>query len=562
MCKSVKLYFVCLMALILSGCGAGATSSDPLGTDSIAASASVTSLGTGQSSLITATVTNVTGNPVTGRSVSFAFRTNNSGGTLSVLNNETKGNGQAMVSYTAGANSPASSVEDTIQVSISNGSSAAVIITRTAGSGGGATSQISLLTASKPTLSASQNSIITAKVTDASGNPVNGETITFTIPIKNSGVPVLSAASAVTDGGGNAITIYTPGTTSPTSSVEDAIQASLSNGSTQAVIITRSGSASATASSIAALNASQTSVTGSQSAIITANVTDSTGKAISGETVTFTIPVKNSGIPTLSAASSVTDSQGNAITIYSPGIASPTSSVTDAIQASLSNGSTRALMITRTGTSVTTGPIISQLSATPAMIGSGHTSIIIAVVSKTAGNPVSGETVTFTMPVKNTGSPSLTSLTGTTDNDGKVVTVYSPGTASPTDSVDDAVQATITNGSSRAVLITRTAVTATSNTISISSSFFNDTVNAGSSAIITAQVKNASGNPVSGITVTFAIPAATAGSGAPFLSDLNKVTGGDGKAVTIYTAGATAKKTDVVTAAITGGDTALVMQTQ
>ncbi len=123
-----------IMALGISSCGGGgATSGDPLGTDTITISASVTSLKAGENSIIKATVKKASGTLVTGRSVSFFFRVNNSGGTISVVNDETQGNGEAIANYTAGANSPANSVQDTIQVSLSNDSTDNVVITRVAG---------------------------------------------------------------------------------------------------------------------------------------------------------------------------------------------------------------------------------------------------------------------------------------------------------------------------------------------------------------------------------------------------------------------------------------------
>ena len=456
--KYINVVLLLVMALIVSSCGSGATSGDPLGLDTIKVSASPTTVNAGQGSVITATVKHVNGAPATGRSVSFEIPVNNTGGTLLVLNRELNSNGEATALYTAGATSPTSALQDTIRARIDNDASDAVVITRTAGP----SPLISLLTSSQTTLNAGQHSIITARVTDSAGSPVSGQTVTFSVLAPaGSGAPTLSAASSVTDGLGNAITIYTPGVGSPTSAVEDVIQAGLSNGSTRAVTITRSATAvaPAVAATLSTLTSSQTTLSAGQNSIITAAVTDSAGSPVSGQTVTFTIPIAASGVPTLSAASSVTDGRGIAVTVYTPGVVSPTSTVEDVIQAGLSNGSMRAVAITRSGGAVTTTSI-SAMAASNTSVTASQSSIITVKVTNSAGNPVSGETVTFTIPVAGSGAPTLSTGIGVgvlTDSLGNAITIYTPGTLSPASTVDDAILATLTSsGSSKAVIVTRT----------------------------------------------------------------------------------------------------------
>jgi hypothetical protein len=459
MLNYIKYFLFSLLALVLSGCtGNGATVGDPLGTDSVTVIASDISLAAGQTSRIEATVKRDNGRAATDRTVYFEIVTNNSGGTLSVAEVQCDGQSKASATYTAGSVSPGSTVHDAVRVRLSNGSSDAVDITRTAGAGSGSAAPlVSLLTASQITLNAGQISNITANITDSQGNPV------------------------------------------------------------------------------------------------------------SGQTVSFSIPVKNSGSPTLTAASGVTDSAGNAITIYSPGIASPTVSVSDAVQASLANGSARAVIITRSGGTGAAGSVLSQLTASPNPVNLGRISTITALITNSSGTPVSGETVTFSIPIASSGSgsPTLIPAAGTpltTDGNGNVVTIFSPGAAFPTSIVDDAVFATLSNGASRAVIVTRSGQTAAANTIALSASPDNKP-NPGDSRVITALVTNAAGNPVSGITVTFTI-LIDSSIGAHFSSIPNVVTGADGKANIIYTAGVTATKTDAIGASIPGSDAAIVILVQ
>lgn len=434
-----KILFI--MVLVFSGCG----ENDPLVTDTITVSASVSSLGAGQSSVITATVKQADGKAVTGRSVSFSFVANNSGGTLTVTDYGMN-NGVATAIYTAGASSPAGSLQDTVQAGISNGASAAVVISRT-GSATPLANFILTLAASPITLSAIQNSVVTAKVTDGTGIPLSGVTVTFSLPTKNSGAPVLSATTVATDGSGNAITIYSPGTASSTLSIDDIVQAGLANGSTRLVTITRSGTAAPLPNIVKTLTANPTTLTAGQNSIITANVTDSAGAPLSGLTVTFSLPTKNSGAPSLSATTVVTDANGDVITIYAPGIASPTISIDDIVQASLASGSTRLVTITRSGSAATVNKVAITSSCGGTVVAS-NSCVVTATVTNTSDTAVSSIPVTFKLEVSGTGAASLRTLDGitagpyvvTTDGSGKASIIYTAGaTAARTDVITAAI---------------------------------------------------------------------------------------------------------------------------
>lgn len=307
------------------------------------------------------------------------------------------------------------------------------------------------------------------------------------------------------------------------------------------------------------VSASVTSLNTGDSSIITATVTRENGMPATDRTVHFGFDSNKSG-GTLSVESVKCDASSKAMAIYTAGSNSPFDTVQDVIKVWLSNESSDAVVITRGSGSISGGYFISEFTATPSEIDSTDVSIILIVVTDTSGHPVIGETVTFTIPVKNTGSPSLSSFASKTDAEGKAVVVYSPGIESPNDSVTDALQATLSNGSNRIVLATRKPIESalTANTISFTTTITGVAV--GDSIVLKVRVTDASGNPVGGITVTFAL--SSAGSGTPSLSDLTKVTDGNGEAFTVYTAGGIVDKSDVITATITGADAALVIKTQ
>ena len=327
--KHMRMFLLLIAALVLSACGGGETSGDPLGTDSITVKAEPATVGAGQESVITATVARFNENPALERSVTFTFRTNNSGGTLRAVNNRVDGQNQARAVYTAGWNAPGAEISDTIQASLPNGAGAVVVITR-AGNG------IAEMKAEPAELEANQSSVVTVFVSDSSDKPISGATVFFSIPVANSGSPALTAYSAVTDGLGKATTVYAPGNASPDQTVSDTVEARLANGSSRSVVITREGTETGSGYSITA-TAKPTLLLGNNgSSSVTATVTTSNGAPIGGVPVTFTVSGAAGG--TVAPATAVTDSSGNATTVYTGDGVSATGSA-NAVTASITIGS-------------------------------------------------------------------------------------------------------------------------------------------------------------------------------------------------------------------------------
>jgi len=194
-----------------------------------------TSVAAGQIAIITATVTDGANVPVIGQTVAFIFSANNSGATLLVLNGTTDVSGQAIAQYTAGANSPTISVNDTVLARIA-GSAAAVVITRTVGTATGF--KMEDVTADPTSLAAGATSIIVATVTNADGTAAPGQTVTFLFANNMSGATLSPINGGITDVSGKALAIYTAGALSPTLIVQDAVIAT-ATGTAGAVIITR-----------------------------------------------------------------------------------------------------------------------------------------------------------------------------------------------------------------------------------------------------------------------------------------------------------------------------------
>ena len=318
--RKFSIYFACFFTLALMGCGD--TSGNP--TARIALEADKTDIAPGSSAVITATVTRAVGTkadatteavivePGWGENVTFRLLTAN-GGQLSTAIQKTDGDGKARTVYTAGNNFNS----DTVHATLDNGMSASIVIKK---SGTTVGAIISSFVASPAAVAEGQTSVITAKVTDGnSANPKIGEAVTFTLATNESGACFINASNACvaavtvnSDAGGNAVAIYRAGGNQSTETVYDTVRGSLSNGSSNAAIITRSPTAFSIA--VTALPATVDDV-GGGSSIITAKVTSTTGSTptnVSGVTVAFT--TAGGGV---SPASATTDGSGNAVTTFS-----------------------------------------------------------------------------------------------------------------------------------------------------------------------------------------------------------------------------------------------------
>ena len=246
--------------------------------------ASPATVAEGQSSIITAKVTDgSSSNPMKDVAVTFTIATNESGGCIINATNacvssvtvysDTSGNAVAI--YRAGGNNSSVEAHDTVRGALTNGSSNAVDITRSAATAPTPTPVTPLsiaVSASPASVSAGQVSIVTATLT---GDDNAGVTVTFTLPVNNSGA-TLSSSSAITDGAGHAVVTYQPGTTSPALSVSDTVRAAVGNISSTAAI-TRTGTAAVGLQSLLSLQSPTTLMADNSNSVITANVKNDVG---------------------------------------------------------------------------------------------------------------------------------------------------------------------------------------------------------------------------------------------------------------------------------------------
>jgi adhesin/invasin len=451
MLKKVKRFLVTVTSLLiivslgsLSGCG---DSVDPLGVGIIqfydaTTGVVVTSMTVDPGSSLTLVVkvkilrSDGTLAPVIGERVTFTLLTPVNGGGVTVMNDRTAGDGQAMAVYTSGNNFGI----DSVRATTGSGATATITITKTGGLIG---ARIATMTASPATVGSGGSSVITATVTDGNSNPMQGETVTFTLPVNGSGANFATPVSVATDAGGNAVVIYRAGGNTSLIDIFDTVRGALANGSSNAVVITVSGPAPPTPGTplSIAVAAVPASVAAGLASVVTATLT---GDNNAGVTVTFSLPLNNSGA-TLSASSAVTDGSGVAVVTYTAGTDNPTLTVSDTVRAAVSSISSSAA-ITRTGSAVTLGYTVT-VTAAPAVLTADTANSIITANVKNNGVAVIGQLVTFTI----TGTAPLGAFPGvapwqaTTDASGNAVNTFTGGGAHPTGETN-VVTATITVG--------------------------------------------------------------------------------------------------------------------
>ena len=298
--------------------------------------ASLTSLATGQKSIITATVKDGSDNPISHTLVTFAFVTNVSTSTLEALGGVTTltaytdASGIARASLTAGSGSSGLEVQDTISASATDGTNSstdAVIFTRTPGAAVG-TGYVITLTPTPVSLPAGALSALVAQVNNWEGTAEGGVTVTFSLAKDNSTATLsdLSGSTtapitAVTDASGKATAVYTAGGTSSSLEIQDAVAATLATGESDAAIITRLPTAGTGNRLFFYLGTDSTATTPtftlaspSTDCVVTAKVTTDNGTTpVSGIPVTF---AQVTGSGTVTTVNGTTDSNGIATATF------------------------------------------------------------------------------------------------------------------------------------------------------------------------------------------------------------------------------------------------------
>ncbi|MGB5216968.1 MAG: Ig-like domain-containing protein [Smithella sp.] len=275
------------------------------------------SLTAGETTIVTAKVTDGSSVPVKGQVVNFSFVSNPSGGSLSTISGTTDASGEAIAGYTAGSNTPTVAVQDIIQASVT-GATGAIILARPAG-GASQTGLVLTLTPTATSVTPGNTSLLTARIVNGDNEAVSGLMVTFEFSVNNSTASLLSdsgtgtTVTGTTDGAGKAIAVYTAGTVAPTEIRLDTIRASVT-GASDVVVITRAPNPGPENKVLTLTQNPATSPDArvvyneSSTVLITATVTRN-GLAWPTEPITFSVV---SGLGNIVSAASETDANGRA----------------------------------------------------------------------------------------------------------------------------------------------------------------------------------------------------------------------------------------------------------
>ena len=383
--------------------------------------------------LATATVTDTHGNPVSGDTVTIGSAGSQNVGAVTA--GSTPGTYQATITSTKTPGTATITAADTSVGGVSDTQT----LTQTVGP---ATSVALALSPSSITADGSSTSVATTTVTDANRNPVSGDSVT----IQSTGGQKIGPVTAGTTPGTYQATITSTKTAGTATITASDTSVTVSNTRTLTQV-----AGPATALTLA-LSPASINANGVSTATATAAVTDANGNAVSGEAVT----IHSTGSQTIGPVTAGTTPGTYQATITSTKTAgTATISATDTSVSGVSSSRT----LTQTAGPATT--VTFTLSPSSIAADGTTSTVATATVTDPFGNPVSGDTVTFTSnDSQHVGAVTVGSTPGTYQ--ATITSTTTPGSATitATDTSAGAVAATQT--------LTQTALPVVSNTPPVS----------------------------------------------------------------------------------------------
>src|SRR5437763_850449 len=347
-------------------------------------------------------------------------------------------------------------------------------------------------------------------VRDQFANAVAGVAVTFATSGDNGAVdpatPVATGANGIA-----AANSWTLGTTAKVDTLR-ATAAGLSGSPVTFTATATAGGPSTTQSTVAAAPATITA--GAGSSTITVTVRDANGNPIQGATVTLAVSPATGSTLTQPVG---TTSAGGQITGTLSSTAAGTKTLTATVNGTITVAQTATVSVSPAGASASQSLVAASPGTITASSGSSASTITVTVKDAN-GNPVSGATVT--LAANPATGITLTQPAGTTNTSGQIT-----GALSSTEAGTKTVTATVNN----TVTVTETALVTVNSAAAATIAPHGgngQTAPAGSAVLIAPSVivADAFGNPVSGVSVTFA-PGQGSGSvtGATQTSDASGI---------------------------------------
>lgn len=433
--KAVSLFFATALLTMLAACGGGGSgdASNPPSGGTTPAVATMTLTGSTNNvtattpSTLSATLKNAAGAPLSGVVVTFATAGSNIGtffpaGATALTN----ANGIASITLAPGTASGADTVSASATVAGATITSNAFGFSAT-----GTTSAAQIaLSISTGAISSTTPATLTATVRNATGALVSGVVVTFATG--NTGFATFSpsGATALTDANGIARISLLAGSTFGADTVTAKATIDGTAVTSAPVGFTVSGTGNASRLTLATSN---TAISASAPATLTATLVDAAGTAIPGVVVQFATQGSGYGTFFPSGGTALTSSAGIATISLNAGssIGADTVTATATVNGTaISSGpvgyTVSAAPVTSTAASITFG------AATPTTIaikGTGGTenSAVVFTVRDSNGNALANQAVTFSLNTT-AGGLALASTNGTSGANGSVSAVLQSGT--------------------------------------------------------------------------------------------------------------------------------------
>jgi subtilisin-like proprotein convertase family protein len=389
-------------------------------------------------------------------------------------------------------------------------------------------------------------------VKDASNNLVSGLTVTFTAPPSTGASGVFSNGTrtigVVTDGTGVA---FAPFTANGTAGGPYTVTATATGPATVNFSLTNAAAAASTMSANAGTTPQTATISTAFTNALAVTVKDSGSNPVSGVSVTFTAPVGASGIFS-NNSNTITVATNPSGIASAPFTANGTAGGPYTVTAVATGLTTVNFSLTNaTGAA---SSMTANVGTTPqtATISTAFANALAVTVKDSGSNPVSGVSVTFTVP--------LGSVSGTFSNNSNTIAVSTnpsgvasaPFTASATAGGPYTVTAAATGLTTVNFSLTNATGAASSMTANAGTTPQTATVGTAFANALSVTVKDSGSNPVSGVSVTFTAPLGASGIFSNSSNTIMVATNPSGVASAPITANLTAGGPYTVTAAATG----------
>jgi type II secretory pathway pseudopilin PulG len=351
-------------------------------------------VGAGFTNPLGVNITDQYGNSVSGMNVSFTAPSSGASATFAtgctsnpntytcVVTTNASGNATSSVAsggHTVGnysVSATASGVSAPATFALSNTVGSPATLAATSGSGQSAT------------VGSGFTNPLVATVTDQYGNVVSGATVTFTVP--SSGA---SATSSIYTATTNSSGVATSSTFSA-GHVSGSYTITATSGTGSATYSMTNHAGSAGTLTFTNVSAESATVGTAYATPLSVTATDQYGNVVSGATVTYAVP--GSG-PSATASTYTATTNSSGVATSATFTANHIAGSYYLVSATTPGATAISFALTNTAGAPTTLTATSGSGQT-ATVGSGFTNPLVATVTDQYGNPVSGATVTFTVP--------------------------------------------------------------------------------------------------------------------------------------------------------------------